>query len=135
MEKAHIRLQNNPNARLKMNVLKETARETRIIINTQFNILIQLRGETQQLLNIYDRFGLTSIDAMGLSTGGEGYLQEKIKEIKETIIALIQIIKEEIQDEQQRRNVFGKMTNYVKTRSILRERLGGNGDENAEFRI
>jgi len=88
LEKAHIRLQNNPNARLKMNVLKETARETRIIINTQFNILIQLRGETQQLLNIYDRFGLTSIDAMGLSTGGEGYLQEKIKEIKENYYRL-----------------------------------------------
>jgi len=58
LERAANRLKANPKARItNVNTLKEIIRERRNVMETQKNIISQLRAETQQLLNIYEAFG------------------------------------------------------------------------------
>jgi len=138
IERAYNRLKKNPNVQIgNANRLKEIAREKRAIIESQRNILSQLKGETQQLLNIYDSFGLTSPEAINLVNTGETYLQEKIKEIEQTVVSLIEIVKLEVSDLEARKRIFGRLANDVKIRALAKYKQGleGGYNENSEFRI
>lgn len=137
LERTYIRLQKNPNARIKTEALKETSRETCAIIDIQCDILVQLRCEAQQLLNIYDKFGLTSADTMKLILADGIDIDIKIKETRETIVSLIEIVKLEVSDLEQRKRIFSRLANDIRVRMILKhgQGLGGDYNENAEFRI
>ncbi|MCX5695976.1 MAG: sporulation transcriptional regulator SpoIIID [Candidatus Omnitrophica bacterium] len=137
LERTYIRLQKNPNARIKTEALKEASRETCAIIDIQCDILIQLRCEAQQLLNIYDKFGLTSADTTKLLLAEGVDIDVKVKEARETIISLIEIVKFEVGDLEQRKRIFSRLANDMRVRMILKhgQGLGGNYNEDAEFRI
>ena len=137
LERTYIRLQKNPNARIKTGALKEASRETCAIIDIQCDILVQLRCEAQQLLNLYDKFGLTSADTTKLLLTEGVDIDIKIKEARETIVSLIEIVKLEVSDLEQRKRIFSRLANDMRVRMILKhgQGLGENYNENTEFRI
>ncbi|MCK9614984.1 MAG: hypothetical protein M0R48_05715 [Candidatus Omnitrophica bacterium] len=134
LDRTYNRLQKNPNARVtNASTLKDIARERRAIAESQKNTLAQLRAETQQLLNIYEAFGLTSIEALSLVNTGEGYLQQKIDEVKSLMPVLIKIIKLEVTDETQKRNIFGRLANFIRENALSKHL--NNSEVDYEFRV
>ena len=113
LDRAHNRIQENPNARIKnISALKEVAREKRVIIDAQKNILAQLRAETGQCLDVYNAFGLSTIEAIGLidTSEGEGRLQKKITMLETFLTGFMRIVSEEVTDRTQYDRVFRKFT-------------------------
>ncbi|MCK9573043.1 MAG: sporulation transcriptional regulator SpoIIID [Candidatus Omnitrophica bacterium] len=134
LERIANRLKANPKARItNANVLKEIVRERRILMEAQKNILAQLRAETQQLLNIYEAFGLANREVLGLVNIGENDLQQRIEEVKALIPTLIKIIKLDVTDETQRQNIFGRLANFIRE-NALSKHLTKSEVEN-DFRI
>jgi hypothetical protein len=86
------------------------------------------------MLNTYETFGLTGPEALRLIDIGDGYLQQKIDEIKGLIPVLIEIIKVEVSDETQRRNIFGKLAMFIKTKALLNSQSLNNSEVDSDFR-
>lgn len=111
------------------------ARELRILIDSQSNILSKLRCESQQLLSIYETFGLCSPDATALIQTGTGYVEEKIANIKAYMVNIIRIMKEEIKDDDQRKRAFLRMAEDIKERGIVRDESSSEEINANDFRI
>ena len=136
LDRAHNRIQENPNARIKnISALKEVAREKRVIIDAQKNILAQLRAETGQCLDVYNAFGLSTTEAIGLvdTSEGEGRLQKKITMLETFLTGFIKIVAEEVTDKTQYDRVFRKFTELTGPEKPSDNSPSNNDEANNEF--
>jgi len=136
IRRAYSRLEQNPRARMRnIDALREEAREKRIIIDSQRNILSQLRIETQQALNIYNMFGLCSKEAADLANKGESYIQKQIEDVTRVMRLTIAVVKDEVEDIDRRKRIFSRVAQAYKRLAILDKQKQYDHDEDNEFRI
>ena len=136
IKRTYERVKKNPNARIRdYDKIKSDAREIRIHIETQRNIMSQLRSETQQLLNINNTFGLCGQDASSfVSTAGNRY-DEIIQEVQEYLMKLIYIVKQEVEDEEIRHRMFGRMSEVAREIGHIDRRKNKPDEEVTEYRL
>lgn len=85
----------------------------------QLTILSLLRQETRTMLQIWYRFGLCGNDAMQVLLTDGVDVEQKIQEIKGFMSQIFDIIKEEVNYEDVRAKIFGRMADAIKARSFL----------------
>ncbi|MDD5546869.1 MAG: hypothetical protein PHO67_06965 [Candidatus Omnitrophica bacterium] len=88
------------------------------IHGTQQRYLVIFKQQLLTMLEIWDRFGLAGEDALKLVFSGGVDIEAKAKDMRQNIINLIEIIKFEVKDAQIRKNIFGRLANEIKTRSL-----------------
>jgi len=108
------RLRKNPAYRVREQDKRiAQAREIRILVDSQSNIISRLRSESQQLLDIYQAFGLCVQAPAGLTNIEEGYLGEKLAEIKELSKRLVHIVKDEVENKSVRMTIFNRLAEEI----------------------
>lgn len=109
INRAHKRITANPNARIyNRAIIKDEARESVEFINAQRAVLSELRRETEQLLSIYNAFGLCRPDDLNTA------LQVKdagsfIEELKSYLHQVIDVVKDEVTDKREQSRVFARL--------------------------
>lgn len=88
------------------------------IHNTQQGYLIIARQLTLTTLQIWDRFGLCDNEAFEIMSASKEDIKTKIEEVKRILSNLIDIIKEEVNDEQIRKNILYRLTQEIKIDDI-----------------
>lgn len=107
--KAAQRIRQNPQARIRnRDEIRESSRSVRVFMDSQRNIVAQLRAETQQLLDIYSSFGLCSGDAFAEILKDDLNFEKKIEQFRAFFANAAEIIKEEVTDAEQRRRIFNR---------------------------
>lgn len=97
---------------------EELLRVITALEDRRFMCFTQLRKENVFQLQVFDRFGLCDADSVKIMIGENTDAAVAIENARATIIKLIEIIKFEVKDEQTRRNIFGRLANEIKIRSL-----------------
>lgn len=116
LREAQRQRQENPNAPTTTPLadLIEASREVRAIHGTQQTYLALMSQKTMDMLKIWEKFGLCGEEAINLIMSGGIDIDVKVQEIRQTIIKLVDIIREEVVDQRQQRNVFGRLAREIK---------------------
>jgi len=96
--------------------LSELADTVKVLMQTsdkKATFLFVLNKETQMMLNIFDKFGLTGEEAMKLVVSGGIDIELKIREMRELLINVGHIIRHEVTDNNQQKRIFNRMTNVI----------------------
>jgi hypothetical protein len=84
----------------------------------QQQYLYLLKEQTKAMLMVWREFGLTGDDALKLVFSGGIDIDSKVEEVRGTIVKLIDIIKDEVEDVRARKNIFGRLANEVKLKAL-----------------
>jgi len=128
LKRIQQRLSGNPDSLIrKSNNLAQESRECRALIESQKNLLAQMRNETQQLLNIYGGFGLSFpvTDPCQITKD----LDLKMEELIIFIQNLVQTVRLEIPDKTVTGRIFGKMQELISTNALVNQWVDMEDDE------
>jgi len=90
----------------------------------QTQYLNLLRELTKEMRATWKEFGLTGDDAMKIILSGGVDIDVKIKQTKEVIISLIEIIKLEVSDLETRKKIFSRLANDIRIKTLSRHEQG-----------
>lgn len=109
IKRSHARLQANPQARLrKIAELKEQSKEIRILIEQKKSLISQLRNESEHRLKVHSAFGLCNTLAIEGKIDSWDY-DAQVESIRRYLTQVIEVIKEEVADDSQKRKVFSRL--------------------------
>jgi len=97
------------------------AKASMAIHDRQMACLDLLGKKTKQMLEIWEKFGLTGDEAIKIILSGGIDVDVKIQEIRSIVVNLTEIIQEEVTDKEKRHKIFGRMAKRISNSGIGKE--------------
>jgi len=95
--------------------LSGAAKSLVMITDSLRELMKESRMEESHMVQTLDRFGLTGNDAMELIVSGGIDVDVRVQELRTMVFKVLDIVKDEVKDESQKKTVFGRLAREIKT--------------------